>query len=488
MKVLKIQNLILIEKAEIPFGEGLNILTGETGAGKSAILAALRLIAGDRADSSLIRKGADMAVIEAEFKNSLFVRREIYRSGKNRCFIDDAQVSLNELKEQIQIEMVDQNSSILGEEIKLLDLFAKLELSDFQASLQEERQLEMDLQKLLQTPQSQLDQAKIDLEQIEEIGFQEKEEEALFAEHQKLVAAQEITGKILGVAEAFTEISALKRAQHVLESCVKYDPNLQPHALQMKSSSLELEEVGRYIQSYADRLETDPKRLEVVEKRLSQIAHLKKRFGPDIAAKTQQLHDLMEQLEHLEQRIEELQDKLRASQEKNRAWAQEITAKRQQAAPLLSRQVLQELQSLNLPHAQFEIRVGSTFNDIRFLFSANLGLSPLPIAAVASGGELSRLLLALKTVLTDSQKTLVFDEIDSNVGGHTATILGEKLKKLAEQRQVICVTHFVQVAKCASHHLLVFKETLGESTFTRIQKLDEKKKELEYNRMLGHTR
>lgn len=476
MKSLKIQNLILIEKAEIQFGPGLNILTGETGSGKSAILSAIRLIAGERADNSCIRKGADFALVEALLENGTFIRREIYRSGKNRCFIDDAQVTLSALKETINIEMVDQSATL--EERPLLDTFANLldDVKAFEASHAEEKALAH----LLQIPKDQqLAWVEKDLALLEETPW--KEEAALTEEHNRLTHSQELAEKMAAAASALAESASLKRIHTLLDQCARFDSKLTPLSQSLKSALLELDEVTRSVQSYSDNLEADPNRLSLVEKQISAIETLKRRFGPDLESQKQKLLADLDRLTHLDTQIASLH----TLSQKNAQLAQAITQKRQKAAPLLASQALTELKSLNIPHAQFQIHVGDTFNDIRFLFSANPGLPPLPLEQCASGGEKSRLLLALKTILADGTSCLVFDEIDSNVGGHTAAILGEKLKRLAEKRQVICVTHFVQVAKQATFHFLVSKATQGDTAYTHITKLSEKEKEIEYSRMLG---
>jgi DNA repair protein RecN (Recombination protein N) len=491
---LKIQNLILIEKAEIAFGPGLNILTGETGSGKSAVLSAIRLISGERADSGCIRKGADFAVVEAVLEGPKIIRREIYRSGKNRCFIDDAQVSLTALREAVDIEMVDQSNShsILEEQKRMLDLFANLlsEVATYDASYAEEKSLSAELQTLLQTPKDrELEWAQKDLNLIEEVNWKLGEEEKLAEEHHFLTHAQELAEKMSSIAYTLTEgteVPTLKRVLSSLEHCIRFDAKLTPLAQSMKSALLELEEAGRSIQSYTDKLEADPNRLTAVETRIGAIESLKRRFGSNIDEQKAKLLATIDHLTNLDAQIETLQSTLQTIREKNQKLAQTITRKRQKAAPLFSAQVLDELKSLNIPHAKFEIIVGETFNDVRFLFSANPGLPAIPLEECASGGEQSRLLLAVKTILADGRSCLVFDEIDSNVGGQTATILGQKLKRLAEKRQVICVTHFVQVAKCAMEHFLVSKATKNETAITSVIKLSEPEREIEYSRMLGN--
>ncbi len=255
----------------------------------------------------------------------------------------------------------------------------------------------------------------------------------------------------------------------------------------MKSALLELEEIARSTMSYFEALEANPNQLEAVEKRLGEIDTLKKRFGTDIEQQKKRLNEKLDTLNSLDEQIDLKNKALRELGGENRTLIQEITQKRRSAAQPFAHLVIDELRSLNLAHAKFEVFVGDEFNNIGFSFSANPGHEMLPLAACASGGELSRLLLAIKTLLSDGVSTLVFDEIDSNVGGYTALSLGQKLKQLGRTRQVICVTHFVQVAKCAGEHFLVSKIVQGSKAYTSLAKLNEKEKEIEYHRMLGQT-
>jgi len=510
---LKIENLILIEKAEIAFGSGLNILTGETGSGKSAILSAIRLISGERADMQLIRKGADLAVVEAVLTGiacegedlvlppagtPLHVRREIHRSGKNRCFIEDQQVSLSFLRKCTSIERVDQSSSLtlcsLDQQRILIDAFGGLsaEAAAFELSFGEEKKIEAELQSLFQSQiqrERELEWTEKDLALIVAVNWRPDEEEKLAQEHHFLTHAQELAEKMGAVSSGLTEgaeplIPALKRVAAALEHCTRFDAKLIPIAGSMKSALLELEEGGRSIRTYVDGLEADPGRLLFIEKRIAELESIKRRFGRTFIEVEQQKEQLLakiDRLTHLDEQIKTIRATLEVLKKKNSTWAQEIYQKRRAAGIRFAAQVLEELKSLNIPHARFELAE----DEIRFLFSANPGVSPIPLEQCASGGELSRLLLAIKVILSEGSSCLVFDEIDSNVGGQTATILGEKLKRLSSQRQVICVTHFVQVAKCAMDHFLVAKTEKEGNAYTTIEKLNHKNRELEYNRMLG---
>ncbi|MES2274246.1 MAG: AAA family ATPase [Chlamydiota bacterium] len=527
---LKIKNLILIEHAEISFGPGLNILTGETGAGKSAILSAIRLISGERADAGLIRSGADLAVIEATFSayssnpfieegvelpppaSPLHIRREIHRSGRSRAFVEDQQVSLSFLRKCVghAIEQIDQSSSqslsLLDAQREILDLFADLsaETALFIASFNEETAIAVELQNLyqLQTQsERELEWARHDLKIIEEVNWKEKEEETLAEEHQFLASVEELAEKIHSISSALTEGTApcvplLKRLSAALENCTRFDAKLQPYSQTMRSAALEMEEVGRTIGAYAEGLEANPARLAALEKRISEIEAVKRRFGPsweEVENTKRKKLAQIDQLTNLENRIEEVQCALKRLKEKNLSSARFLSQKRQSAAPVLASAVEAELKSLNLSSAQFQISLhektmsSNGCDEVRFLFSGNPGTLPISLGECASGGEISRLNLAIQTTLAEKEgsSTLVFDEIDSNVGGQTAVVLGEKLKKIARGRQVICVTHFVQVARFAAEHFLVAKREKDGMAFTVVSKLKAKERELEYNRMLG---
>lgn len=517
---LKIQNLILIENAAITFGPGLNILTGETGAGKSAILAAIKLISGERADVQLIREGTDLAVVEAtltdfidcgeidfpEKGKPIHIRREIHRSGKSRCFVEDQQVTLGFLKKCISLERVDQSSSqsLLAHDQQrhMLDSFGGLvaEAMVLEKSFEKEKSMEAELESLLHLGgqrERELEWAQKDLSLIEEVNWKKEEEDKLNAEHHLLTHGQELLEKVGAISSALSEgsqpiVPFLKRSTATLENCHRIDPKLTPIAAAMKNGALELEEVTRLLSSYLESLDADPARLDAVEKRIAAIESIKRRFGPNVEEEKEKLLAKIDRLTHLDEQIQTIGNSLTKIKEDNLKLAGRLSEKRQKAAKSLSKVVLEEIQSLNLPHAQFTIAVKpkpispTGIDEISFLFSANPGVPPTSLDQCASGGELSRLLLAIKTVLADGASCLVFDEIDSNVGGQTATILGEKLKRLAERRQVICVTHFVQVARIALNHFLVYKKEDQGRAKTFISPLKAKEREQEYQRMLGN--
>ena len=286
-------------------------------------------------------------------------------------------------------------------------------------------------------------------------------------------------------------IFLLKKAAHSIDQLARFDQRLIEPASMIKRSALELEDAVFFLRSYIDELDANPQRLSIIEERLALIEKLKKRFG-QFAAISQVKETLTQKLDHLSQldaKISAAQRELDEISGQNQREAAQISTLRKAAARKLESDVTKELQSLNLPHAHFAIQVETKplgthgIDEICFLFSANPGYPPLPLQDCASGGELSRVFLAIKTHLAekDQNTCLIFDEIDSNVGGQTAAILGEKLQKLSEKRQVICVTHFVQVASCGAHHFLVSKK----DALTTIKKLTDEERKEEFDRMLG---
>lgn len=520
---LKIQNLILVSQADIIFSQGLNIITGETGSGKSAILSAIRLIAGERADSQLIGKNGDLSVVEAYISEyslhpeildpppkgePLLIRREIYKNGKSRCFISDRLVSLSVLRQVIgaSIELIDQSSShILGlndEQRRLLDTFAGTleEVKELEISFSKQNQAQEELKTLdlaAETKTRDLQWAEEDLSLIEEVSWKEGEEETLNQEHKLLTHSQEILSEMQEVCNLL-EAHALKKAVSRIDRCAHLDKTLSPFALQLKNALLEIEETHRSLDKYLNRLEADPLKLKTIEDRIAKLEQVKRRFGKTfylVEEKKKELQKRIDELHNLEEKKEDLRSSLKEILEENERKAKLLSQKRKAAAVQFSSLSLKELQSLNLASAQFCISLSEMplkshgCDRVEFLFSANAGHPPLPMEECASGGELSRLLLALKITLAAKENShcLVFDEIDSNVGGNTASILGEKLKKIAKEKQVICVTHFVQVAKCAITHFAVTKKEEKDQTFTNIHVLSEPEKILEYQRMLGES-
>lgn len=522
---LFIQNLILIERAEIHFGKKLNILTGETGAGKSAILSAIQLILGERADLELIRKGQDLAIVEATVRIPhkqieglslplsgfpICIRRELHASGRSRCFIQDQQISLQELRTIVtgSIEMVSQSKATglceIDSQRRLLDTFARMNNSDFaeQFTLLCKAQKQQDeLLTLQQKGGLEIDRANEDLKNIQEVNWRKDEEETLEQEHHLLIHAQELIDKISSFTTFLSEgsqpvLSTFKRFIYQLEQLERVEPKLKECSEGLRTSIAHLEEVRRFLVSYMHNLDINPQKLFTIELRMGQIESIKRKFGKtyeDVEALKHSLEARCYTFANLDSRMELTQRHLEETKKETLKQATVLTKRRKEAAIAFSELCTQKLKKLNLPDARFSIQITEKnlseqgADEITYLFAANPGLPLLPLDTAISGGELSRLLFAIKTTLANKDQAvcLVFDEIDSNVGGKTATIFGEQLQSLAETKQIIAVTHFIQVAKCATDHFLVSKTTTQESAVTQIAKLAGPAQEKEYARMIG---
>jgi DNA repair protein RecN (Recombination protein N) len=527
IQTLSIENLVLIRNAEVAFGPGLNILTGETGAGKSAFLAAIRLALGERADGTLIRQGADRATVEARLcivhqpipgidlptpGQPLTIRREIYRSGKSRCFLEDQLVSLHDLKTCLgrAVQIIDQNSALRvcdeEEQRFFLDTFGQLQpvADSYRALFESWRQAEERLADRIARQQSDRKEEsalRADLQFLEEVNWKEDEEERLALDHTLLARAQEFHEKISSLLQWLTEgsapsLSTLKRSSHQLDSLASALSPLQEAAEAFKRGVLEIDEATHLLTSFLNRLDSDPGRLRVVEQRLEQIEKIKRRFSPRWAEVQERRESLQQRLKMLDQSDDEIEAaRTDAATLHARVLLQaaKLTQKRERAALQLSTEVTRHLRELNLPHASFVIAMQpkplspNGADALSFRFAANPHQPLLAIGDAASGGEQSRLLFCIHAALAQSASgsALIFDEIDSSIGGQTAAILGAKLKAMAQERQLICVTHFVQVAQFAFHHFLVSKHTDAEGAATSVKRLDETEKKTEYTRMLG---
>lgn len=462
---LSIQNLILIESAQLEFAPGLNLLTGETGSGKSALLMALRLLAGERADPALIRPGAPSAIVEAELDGVLY-RRELRLNGKSRAFRDDEQITLADLR-ALPLAIVDQSASPTlaspDSQQALLDRYADSPIKAYQALYR----------KGAPSPES----LQADLALFDTINPQPQEEASLNAEHQRLSHAHELLERAGAIQTALSEtvIPALRRLN--LEPLQKLDPTLAP--LSTRSSLIELEETSRFLARYLSNLEPNPDRLAQIEARIGGLEQLKRRFGPDYLAERDRLTAALETLES---------DRLALS-----LAGEQLTASRTRGAVALQTAIQEQLKDLGLSQARIELALQPTppglhgAEQLELLFSANPGHPLRPLSDCASGGELSRLLLALECALADraAATTLVFDEIDSNVGGETAALVGAKLQTLAKHRQILCVTHFVQVARFAERHFHIAKTSDGTTTRATVAPLNALERAREYERMVA---
>jgi DNA repair protein RecN (Recombination protein N) len=547
LTLLKIQNIALIDRLEIEFGDGLNLLTGETGSGKSIIVDSLGALTGDRVSSELIKEGEDSARIEGLFTVAanaemrtifdesgidlddgndvdVIVRRELSNLGKNRIFVNNQLVTQGFLK-KIGPRLVDIHGQ--GEQTTLFSTAYHLEILDEFADLKELRQktaeahhhwsvTKTELGMLRQNEAEKLqmlDILKFQVDEISRAGPRPGEDEELEEEKrrlnnvEKLSALSEDAYTLLYEADASTT-ATLEKAARKVEELAEYESKFGEYSEGIKTAQAVLEDLAISVRDFRNHLEFSPERLAAIEDRLVEISRLKRKYGSTIESVLSHLAESAERLENIESaevREEELREKLRHQRGEYIAAATELHKKRMMAARRFEKDVEGNLKAVALEKARFEVRIEAPgesdladadfhkgfrakgFDSAEFYFSANPGESPKPLAKVASGGESSRLMLILKTTAraADHEKTAVFDEIDAGIGGRVAEAVGLKLKELARTQQVLCVTHQPQVASLADRHFIVEKSVGRDRTGIGARELAGAEKVEEIARMLA---
>lgn len=530
LKLLNIQNLVLIESAQIPFEAGFNTITGESGAGKSVVMQALKLIGGAKVDPKLLRHGAEKGYVEALFElakgskafkmleeagidadpaEPLMIRREFTLSQKNRIFINNQLASLNLLKEigELLFDIASQHASQKLSECDYhrlqLDKWAQLQetVQAFQESWKEEKTLEKALRVWLEDEAKRLREKEVclmEIEEIEEAKLVSGEDEQLFQEYSQLSTCEERLAKSqetlqLLQGEKSAVLPLLNRARAAIEQIAKLDPSVNGLKKILTDTTLEIEEASYQIRNYTHRIEFNGDRMQFIDERMKQVSKLKKKYGNDILAYCSERKAQLKELEGSDEARELMEKQLNLTREKNQALAEQISSKRKEASQSLEKAITQELHTLNMEKAEFFVQVDAVecssngCDRVEFFFRPNPGGKKIGVKDSASGGELSRILLALKTLLTSQEEvsTLVFDEIDANIGGKTASSIAEKLQAIGKCTQVISITHFPQVAEFASHHLRIYKTEQSGHTFSFVEKLSLNTRQDELKRMAG---
>lgn len=528
---LSITNIAIIDSLHLSLKPGLTILTGETGAGKSIIIDAVGLIMGGRASADLIRSGSDEAVVEAIFdisdmpelsqllsdsgfpcETELLVKRSISRAGKNRIFINGAMATLTLLSDisrrLINIYGQHESQTLLRPEnqLLLLDLFAgntdlRGAFASLYAELQTVRERLAHADERERETARRLDLLSFQSQEIAGAELRDGEEEQLEEERQLLANAEKLGG---ASAEAFellyggddALLGQLRRIGNAIREIAAIDQTLGETATSLESCYLQLEDAAMTLRGYASRVEADPLSLQRVEDRLDQINRLKRKYGPtirDILKFQQQVDGELEQIRDQEHDREALQGQCDRLEKELRRCGAELSRQRSTAAGALKQALEGEARQLAMKNAIIEADLtlldeprSTGFERMELLFSPNAGEPPRPLAKIASGGELSRLMLAFKQVLPEGDvPTLVFDEVDSGIGGATSETVGRKLKRVARRQQVLCITHLPQVAVFADQHLHVAKRVDNGRTATAVTPLDKKARVEEISRMLG---
>ena len=546
---LTVKDYALIESLEVEFSSGLNILTGETGAGKSILIGALGLVLGERADSDSVRGGAKQAVVEACFQiagnpaitqllgelevehtaDPLIVRREVQAGGKSRAFIDDSPVPLAALKRFgdaiLDMHGQHQHQSLLYESSHLdyLDGFGKLlplrqaVAVSFQKFSAIKKQLD-DLINKEQLTKEKLDLYQFQVKEIEAAALSVGEEEELDKERTVLENSEKLFAQ---ASEAYTLLyegegavtERLGSLEHLIAGIHGIDGRVKDLKETVSAATSQLDEAARELRRYRDGLSFDPKRLEEIRDRLDLIRTLKKKYGSKTGSAQAVLDHLarikleVDSVEHGEELIAKFRTQLEDARRELEATAIELSGKRAQAAGKMARAVEAELKDLGMEKARFEVetkmidepdgpvkvkgkpvRTEPTGIDaVRFLIAPNPGEEPKALARIASGGEISRVMLAIKSILAeaDAVAVLVFDEIDAGIGGRVAEAVGRKLQQIARSRQVLCITHLPQIASLAQSHYQVSKESKKGRTVTQVARLDDGARVEEIARMLG---
>lgn len=529
LKVLRVKNLALMEDLTIDFDNGLTVVTGETGAGKSMIVEAIATLSGSRMEDVLIRSGKNFAEVTGifgakssvlkrlkksgiEVDSDLIIRRKIERNKRQHAYINDQIVSLNLLKEVAQ-EMIDligqyENQSLFyaKNHLLLLDSFAGLDdlKVEYNKNYGEYRHLQTKLENLLETMRQKdekMDYLKYQIAEIEKANLQPDEEEKLASEKELLLSSEKrsllSTQIITSLYEADgSVIENLTKIKKLFDDLCNYDHNLNKMNERLEASISSIDDVYREISSYQSQIEFSQQKLDDVLDKLDVINKIKKKYGKTLQEINNFLGSIKKELMLIETQDEELnniKERIVEVEQKITSQAEELSIQRRKAAGTLRKRILELLLQLGMKKADFEIRLTNRDicengkDDVEFYISTNPGEELKPLRKIASGGEVSRITLSLKTLLSsiDQIPTIIFDEVDTGISGRIAEAVGHLLAKVSKQHQIICITHLPQISVFADNHILVQKEIKDKETFTRIVKLDREMRKLEIARMLG---
>ncbi len=532
LTLLKIRNLALVDELVWELGSGLISVTGETGAGKSVIVGALKMILGERADKNLIRTGEDTCTIESVFDLSdtseinaileegglppcddtqIIIRRSIGTST-NRQFINDSPVTINLLK-KIGERLVDlhgphDHQSLLSQErqLAMLDAYAATDslLSDYRSAYRTWREKSQELEEIQNAENASEQELELLRYQLDEIvsakltpvdGDELQERYHRSSNSSRLVelAAQAVTS-LTSEDGILSRITDLQRLVRDLE---KFDPSIAEKVSSLETASIELQDLEATLTDYAEELDIDPSEAASIEERVNLVESLKRKYGPtldDILSRQETISNRLDNIDNRTEKIEALTLALAESRKELEGIAKKLSASRKKFAPKLAQDIASQLKDLGFKQSSFEIELSSLkdpslhgLESCNFLFGPNPGEPLLPLRQIASSGEISRVMLAVKSSLAEQDATplMVFDEIDANVGGEIARAVGKKMARLGQLHQVIAITHFPQVAATAAAHFVVEKEVIGGRTRSKLYPVEGEKRITELVRMLG---
>ena len=529
---LQVRDFAIVDRIEVEFDGGMTVLTGETGAGKSILVDALGLVLGERGSQQLVRKGARRAEFSAEFdvsslpkvcawleqqaldeERTCFLRRVISAEGRSRAFINGNAVPLQQLKAlgdmllDIHGQHFHQSLGRRNVQRNLLDHYGGLlEQRDATGAAYEKwRDLADRLQRLLDADADQasrLDLLGFQLQELDALALQDGELEALQAERQKLANSGRLADSVATALSSLFDNDAgnanslLAAASRAVESVAEFDRDLQPIVELLESAGIQVSEATETLRRYSESIEMDPARRDLVEERLDALhaSARKHRVSPaELLELQQRLNEEFDELNNAEERGKELERQAAEAEAAYRSLARKLSAARAETSGTFSAEVTDAMHGLGMPGGVFEISLSDGqprawgTDAIEFLISANPGQPPMALSKVASGGELSRMSLAIQVIASGGSDipTMVFDEVDSGVGGGVAEMVGRRLQQLGDSRQVLCVTHLPQVASLADQHFRISKVTDGKATRTGVQALENDERVEELARMLG---
>lgn len=534
LKSLYISNYALISELHIDFNEGFSVLTGETGAGKSIILGALSLILGQRADTKAIKTDSDKCIIEAEFNieaypslNTFFnendldqtssklclIRREITGNAKSRAFINDTPVSLNVLRELTSrlIDIHSQHDNLLlgseGYQLGVVDMIAQnskelLYYSEVYTRWQNEIAELKKLENLALKQSAELDFIRFQFNQLNDAALKTGEQEELEAEQQTLSHAEEIKTElqtsVLLLDEEKSVLPMIKELENSLSRIKKYVPEANEWLERIDSAYIDLKDICNELNSLADKVEYNPQRLEWVQNRLSDIYTLQKKYKADtvdeLIEKRDEFDAVLQRIDSFDDEIERLKTKIAETKTDLTKAASKLSETRLKATKPIADFLIEQLKQLGMPNIRFEVEISSSGefgvngNDVvQFMFSANKNRDMQAVQLIASGGEVSRLMLSIKYLIANKSElpTIIFDEIDTGVSGEIADRMGEIMQNMGKAMQVITITHLPQIAARSSQHYLVYKDDTGSQTQTFIRKLNDEDRVTELAHMLS---
>ena len=516
---LHIKNVGIIDDLSLDLNEGFNVLTGETGAGKTLIIGSLAILAGGRFSKEMIRNGEEFSFVEANFycpdnelaiDNNIIVSREIHSNGRNSCKINGRLVTVNELKEFMSkiLDIHGQQDSQLilnpMQHIIYLDKFIGKELEDnlnkYKVKLAEYNTLKQELKNTYgedQEKERRLDLLRYQYNEIEQANLKENEEEELEEKHKMMQNAEKLKDNLCEVDNELNEnavvaISNAIRSLEKIQDCgSKYTEKLSI----LKSSYYDIQELPRDLSYMREDVNFDEEERNQIENRLDLIYSLKRKYGntiSEILKYSSKVEEEIHKIENLDEYHKKIKAKINVLKQELLEIANNMTNTRKKYAKELSTKINKELKDLEMPNARFEIQVDTAdkfyetgIDEVEFMICTNIGEELKPLVKIASGGEMARIMLAIKNVLADVDEvsTLVFDEIDTGISGKASKAVAEKMKSIAKSHQVICITHLPSIAAKGDHNYYISKQTKENKTYTQIKKLSEEETIVEIARI-----